>query len=316
MTAEPSLTTVVFDLGGVVLSWAPERAFAQVLPTQDVPAFMTKINFADWNRRHDGGLRFDLGEQELIERFPTDAEAVRAYRTHFASTLSGMVEGTGAIMAELQQAGIRLLGLTNWSGETFPVARKKFGLLQRLEDILVSGDVGLAKPDPAIFELLAERFEVRPAEAVFIDDAPRNVAAAGEVGFTGIAFTDANRLRQRLVELGLLAARQPVGQPIFHLTQRQLWQTAQQGGAYVWSSRDLSYLAQGFVHCSFRAQLSTVAERLYADVPAVDLLVLELDPDALAVPVVVENLDAGAAFPHLYGELPLEAVVAVHGWPM
>jgi 2-haloacid dehalogenase len=316
MGADELLTTVVFDLGGVVLEWSPERAFGQVLPAEQVGTFMTKIDFYEWNRRHDGGLQFDLGEQELIEKFPDDAEAVRAYRKHFEHTLSGLVEGTGAIIAELQQRGVRLLALTNWSAETFPVAREKFGLLQRFEEILVSGEERLAKPDPEIFRLIARRYQVRPESCIFIDDSAANVQAADDVGFTGIRFTDAAALRSRLEDLRLLPPRRPIGQPIFHLTEREVWQAAQDGGAFPWSSRNLSYLRRGFVHCSFRSQLPAVAARVYSDLPPEQLIVLELDPDTISPPVVVEQLGPGGGYPHLYGELPIDGVTRVHNWPL
>ena len=93
---ETGLTCVVFDLGGVVLGWAPERAFEGVLPAAKVPAFLAAIDFATWNRRHDAGLPFATGEAELIERLPEAAEAVRAYRQHFDRTLTGMIAGTAS----------------------------------------------------------------------------------------------------------------------------------------------------------------------------------------------------------------------------
>jgi len=307
MAADP-LTTAVFDLGGVVLGWAPERAFGQVLAASQVPDFMARIDFFKWNRRHDGGLLFDAGEQELIERFPDDAEAVRAYRRHFGHTLTGLVEGTGAVVAELQQAGIRLLALTNWSAETFPVAVDRFRLLQRFEDILVSGEVGLAKPDSAIFELVSARYQVPPEECVFIDDVRANVDSAIRVGFTGLHFTGADRLRCDLERLGLLRPRQPIGHPILHLTERSVWRAAEEGGGYGWSTRGISYLQQGYVHCSFEHQLAGVAEAVYPDLSPADLVIVELDPDAITPPVVVEDLDGGGRFPHIYGELPIDQV--------
>ena len=118
-----------------------------------------------------------------------------------------MVPGTAAVIAELQQAGVRLLGLTNWSDETFPRAQERFGILQRFEHITVSGAVGLAKPDPAIFTHAAELNDVEPAACVFIDDSLPNVDAAAGVGFTALHFTDAVALRAQLVDLGLLGPR-------------------------------------------------------------------------------------------------------------
>ena len=300
---------VIFDLGGVVLRWEPHRAYEQVLAPELVAEFMARIDFPVWNQRHDGGQTFALGEQDLVERFPADEAAILAYRTHFPATLTGMVPGTGAVIAELARAGVGLFALTNWSAETFPYAQQRFGLLRRFAGILVSGAEALAKPDPAIFTLALDRFELDPAATVFVDDSPVNVRAAQGVGLTGLEFSDATRLRHDLVDLGLLVEPEPVSGPIFHLTERTSWAEALQTGRYPWSTRGLTVEAEGFVHCSYPHQWPAIRTAYYGDRAAEDLVLLTLDPARLSVPVVVEDLGAGA-YPHLYGELPVGDVVS------
>jgi 2-haloacid dehalogenase len=109
-----------------------------------------------------------------------------------------------AILGELRQRGHRLYALTNWSAETFPVARAKFGFLDWFEDIVVSGEVKLAKPDPRIFALTIERCRLYPARTLFIDDSPRNVAAGRNAGLHALHFTGPKPLRTELVRLGLI----------------------------------------------------------------------------------------------------------------
>jgi 2-haloacid dehalogenase len=226
-----------------------------------------------------------------------------------------MVPGTGAVIAELQRAGVRLLALTNWSAETFPHARRRFGLLDRFEDIVVSGEELLAKPDPAIFELLLRRHSVDAARCVFVDDSPANVAAAAATGITALEFTGADRLRGELAELGLLGERGRIEEHVFHLTQRDLWRVAQRSGEFGWSSRDLSYEQQGYVHCSYATQVAGVAGFRYADVDPGEVVVLELDLSAGVTPVVEEEGEPGVWFPHLFAPLPLGEVTAVHDLP-
>jgi 2-haloacid dehalogenase len=307
-----ALTTVVFDLGGVVLGWAPERAFEGVMPAAQVPAFLAAIDFANWNRRHDAGLPFATGEAELIQRLPEAEAAIRAYRQHFDRTLTGMIPGTGAVVAELEQAGVRLLALTNWSAETFPRALERFGLLQRFEGIVVSGAERLAKPDPALFEVLFARYDLDPHRTVFIDDSLANVTTATGLGLTALPFADAEQLRRELVGLGLLGPRPPVTQPLFHLTERALWQADSAAGEFSWSSRNLTYDRQGFVHCSYADQVRPVASQIYADVDPAELVVLEIDLRGVLAPVVVEEGEPGVWFPHLYAPLPLDRVTSVH----
>jgi 2-haloacid dehalogenase len=302
---------VLFDLGGVLIGWDPARPYAQVLPAAEVPAFMAAIDFPAWNRRHDAGLPFAAGEQELLDRFPDQGAAIRAYRQHFAHALTGLVPGTAAVVAELQQARVALAALTNWSAETFPVARERFGLLRRFAGVLVSGEEGVAKPDPAVFALALARFGFAPDQTTFVDDSAVNVAAARAAGLAAVQFVDAVQLRADLVALGLLGPRRAVTEPVYHLTELRVWRQAQAEGRYPWSGRRGSYESEGFVHAGFAHQLRSTRERRYADLHDQALVVLELDPARLSVPVVVEDLGAGP-YPHLYGPLPVDEVVAEH----
>ena len=306
---------VLFDLGGVLLGWDPALAFADEMDPALVPAYLETIGFGTWNREVDAGRTFAEVEADLRERLPEHAGAVPAYRRHFARTLTGMVPGTGAVLAELGQRGTRLAALTNWSAETFPLARERFGLLSRFEGVLVSGEERLAKPDPRIFTLALSRFGLVAQRTVFVDDSPANVEAAASLGLVALPFTGAERLRADLVGLGLLGPRPVVEGPLHHLTERDRWEQAQAAGSYPWSTRGRGYEAEGFVHLSSPAQLDGSRRRFFGDLADADLVVLELDPARLSAPVVVEDLGAGP-FPHLYGPLRPDEVVRVHAYPL
>lgn len=303
------IDTVVFDLGGVVLSWEPERAYQQVMPAEQVGDFMDEICFNEWNRRHDAGQDWDEGEAELISRLPQRREQIEAYRRYFDLTITGMVPGTAAIIAELQQAGVRLVALTNWSADLFRPTKRRFGLLNRFEGIVVSGEEGIAKPDPKLFGIVFDRYAIDPQHAVFIDDNEDNCKTAGELGLQVIRFSDAAAARSRLTELGLLGQRPPVPGPIFHIAKLAQWEKAKECGSYYWSTRRVTYEVQGFVHCAFGQQLTAVRERGYRDLTDDELVVLRIDPSAASAPVIVEDDDTGERFPHLYGELTVADVV-------
>jgi 2-haloacid dehalogenase len=120
--------------------------------------------------------------------------------------IGGAIEPTVAILDELRRAGVRLFALTNWSAETFPIARPQFPFLEWFEGIVVSGEVRAAKPDQRIFQHLVERFGLEPGSTVFIDDSEANVEAAASLGFRTIRYESPTRLRARLVDVGLLEA--------------------------------------------------------------------------------------------------------------
>jgi len=298
------VTTVIFDLGGVLIRWAPERAFEQVMPPEAVEEFMEAIGFDEWNRTNDGLRSIADSEAALAARFPDKADAIRAYREYFPHTVTEMVPGTGAVLAELNKAGVTTIALTNWAADMFAIARERFGILARFSDIVVSGEEGIVKPDPAIYALACRRAGVEPSDAIFIDDSPPNAVAATDAGLTGLTFTSAEQLRTDLVELGLLGAAAPVTAPIFHWAPRAEWEAALASGHYPWSGRGMGYLAEGFVHFSFEHQLPATRSRFYADLAPEDLTLLRLDPDP-DLPIVVED-----GFPHLFAELPVSRVQA------
>lgn len=95
---------------------------------------------------------------------------------------------------------------------------------------------------------------------------------------------------------------------ILHLTERALWDEAREQGVYEWSTRGKTLADEGFVHCSTREQLAGTAALVYGDDYA-DLVVLVIDPGRLGAPVRYEG-----GFPHVYGAIPVGAVVGVEAW--
>lgn len=200
-------TTVVFDLGGVLVAWDPRHLYRQLLPDDAaVEAFLDEIDFTTWNHAQDAGGSWDDAVEWLAARHPHRRDLIAAYPARFADTLAGPVPGTVEVLRELHDAGVRLLALTNWSAQTYPHAEAAFDFLDLFEDVVVSGVEGLAKPDPAVFALLVDRYRLDPARTVFVDDSPRNVEAAAAAGLRALRFTDAGSLRADLSRLGL-----PVG---------------------------------------------------------------------------------------------------------
>ena len=94
--------------------------------------------------------------------------------------------------------------MTNWSAENFPIARSRFDFFGWFADIVVSGEVGLAKPDPRIFELCIDRCRLQPARTLFIDDNADNVRAGRAAGLGALQFHDPAQLRAELQSLNLL----------------------------------------------------------------------------------------------------------------
>lgn len=195
---------VVFDFGQVLIEWDPIRAIAAGVGEQEAERFLADFDFHTWNLACDAGMSWDDAQAELERTHPQYAAHGRAYREHFACSLVGEVPGTAAIVRELHGAGVPLVGLTNFSEELYHAhARQRFDVLALFDEVIVSGTEKLAKPDPAIYRLVAERTGRPLASWVFVDDRAVNVEAARALGMDGLVFTDAATLRRDLRERGL-----------------------------------------------------------------------------------------------------------------
>jgi 2-haloacid dehalogenase len=195
---------VAFDLGGVLIDWNPRYLYRRVFPDEtSMERFLAEICTPAWNHQMDEGRPFAEGIAELTEAHPEFATEIALWWSRWEETLGGAFEDVVEIMRELKRAGVRVYALSNWAAQTFPRARGRFPFLEEFDGLVVSGEVGLAKPDPAIFRLFLERFDLKPGRVAFVDDLPANVAAAREAGIEAIGFVDAARLRASLMELGL-----------------------------------------------------------------------------------------------------------------
>jgi 2-haloacid dehalogenase len=200
-----TVPAVVFDLGNVLIRWDPRPAIAAAVGVEEADRFLAAddFDFGAWNHDQDAGRSFAEAEEQAAVSHPHWAEHLRGYRPHFAHSLLGPVEDSVAILKDLHDARVPVYALTNWSAETFPLARERYDFLELFDDIVVSGAVGVAKPDPAIFDVLRERVGRPLEECVFVDDGPKNVAAAAEAGLDAILFTDTGHLRDDLRARGL-----------------------------------------------------------------------------------------------------------------
>jgi 2-haloacid dehalogenase len=201
-----SIQAIVFDFGGVVINWDPRRVFRKYFPEDDpaMEAFMVEIGFSEWNLRQDEGYPFEQAVTDLSARFPQYAHIIRAYDVDWEKSITGIVPETVALLRQLKAAGYRVVGLTNWNHAKFTLVRHKFEFFNLFEDIIVSGEVKLIKPDPAIYRLLLERIKL-PAEAcLMIDDSAGNVEASRQMGFKAIHFISPELLEGELHRLEVL----------------------------------------------------------------------------------------------------------------
>lgn len=201
------INTVIFDFGGVLIDWNPRHLYRRFFHAPAaMEAFLKEIDFPAWNVQQDCGRSFSVGVRELSARFPQYAGLIRAYHEHWEESLSGPIEGSLEILRRIKKAGYAVFGLSNWSMETFPRTLVKYGFFNLLDDYMISGEVGTAKPDPLIFRMALTRFHKQARECLFIDDSPANIASAASLGFSCIHFQSPPQLAAELERLEILGS--------------------------------------------------------------------------------------------------------------
>ncbi len=204
-----TIRAVVFDFGGVLFDWNPQHLYRKLIADDaERQWFLDNICTQAWNTEQDAGRSLADGTHMLVEQYPHHESLIRAYYDRWHEMLRGALPEGVAILRGLHQAGMPLFGLTNWSAETFPYARANYPFLQCLRDIVVSGELGLIKPDAAIYhaslnQVRAHLPAIQAEELVFIDDVKGNVEAAMALGWQGIHHVTAEGTAAQLRDLGV-----------------------------------------------------------------------------------------------------------------
>ncbi|WP_143307014.1 HAD family hydrolase [Chitinophaga vietnamensis] len=207
---DQTLTTykaIIFDLGAVLVDWNPRYLYRKIFDkTEDMEYFLSNICTSEWNEEQDAGRSLQDGTELLVSQHPAHEANIRAYYGRWKEMLNGEISGTVALLESLKKSGkYQLYALTNWSNETFPLALVQYPFMQWFDGIVVSGREKQRKPSPSFYHLLLDRYHVKAAEALFIDDNPRNVKAAEALGINSILFTDPVQLQHALSDKNILS---------------------------------------------------------------------------------------------------------------
>jgi len=201
-------TAVIFDIGRVLYDWSPRYLYRGLIADDAaLDLFLRDVVTEEWHFQHDAGRDFAETAAELTAAHPHHAALIAAWGERFDDSIGESVPGMEALVAELDEGGVPLFALTNFSHEFFPPFRaRRTHLFDRFRDIVVSGEERLVKPDAAIYRLALDRFGLEAGQTVFVDDNLANVAGAEAVGLIALHFTGEPTLREQLTGLGLLAS--------------------------------------------------------------------------------------------------------------
>lgn len=199
------ITSVVFDIGGVLIDWNPRHLYRNIFDSEaETEWFLENITTSEWNRKQDAGRSFEAAISELTSRFPAYSSQIEAYYHRWPEMISGEIPESVTVLKQVKSVGYPVYALTNWSAQTFPLVSDEYPLFGFFDGIVVSGLEGVAKPDVEIFHLLIDRYGLDPSSTVFIDDSLPNIESAGTLGFQTIHFKSSRQMREKLTHIGVL----------------------------------------------------------------------------------------------------------------
>lgn len=190
----------VFDIGNVLVRWDPHLLYRKIFDDDHakVSWFLENICNHAWNLEQDRGRSFAEGVRVLAMQYPEHEPYIRAYDERWVETIPGAIDGTVEILRKLKAQELPLYAITNFNDEKFAITKEMFDFLSWFDDIVVSADEKLIKPDPAIFHVLLRRNNLDAASCVFIDDSAKNCDGARDVGMKAIHFQAPEQLEQEL----------------------------------------------------------------------------------------------------------------------
>lgn len=201
------INTIIFDLGGVLIDWNPGYVFDENYfeSKEQRDFFFNNVCTADWNENQDAGYPISKATEEKLAEFPEWEKPIRDFYGRWVDMLGGPIHETVDIFRTLKQnSDLKFYALTNWSAETFPIALERFDFLHWFDGRVVSGEEKMRKPFPEFYQLLLNRYGVKPEEALFIDDNLRNVKAAEDLGIKSIFYKEHSQLKDDLIIFGLI----------------------------------------------------------------------------------------------------------------
>ncbi len=195
-TQKSKTPAIVFDLGGVLIDWNPRYLFRKLFDGDEerVEWFLAEVCPQSWNAQMDGGYPFQQAIEERCQLYPELSDELHAYWERWDETIGGPMPETVEILAELRAAGYPLYVLSNWSAQSFARVRAQFPFLDWFDELVISGQIGLTKPNKEIFEYLLSKVGLPAEDCLFIDDIATNTEAAKKLGFQTVLFTSPEEL--------------------------------------------------------------------------------------------------------------------------
>lgn len=197
------IDTVVFDIGGVLIAYTPDKYLEKLFP--DDPAMRTvmktRVFSSPYWHMMDRGL---LTQEEAIVRMTglrhDLADAIRHTVIDWTQYFDEVIDEGVRFLNACRAHGKKVFVLSNFIREPFAQMRPRFDFFDLFDELVVSGYVHKVKPSPDIFQYVIDTYQLNPARTLFIDDSFMNIEACLFAGWQGVCFNVPGKLDALLAE--------------------------------------------------------------------------------------------------------------------
>ena len=195
------IRTVIFDIGNVLMKFDYMPYIRTLLGDEET---VYRVNGAIWRSGYwndlDRGEDVDKVYPKMLEADPEFREEIRLAFENVGQCMFKMDYAIPWIR-ELKGRGYQVLYLSNYSRYAMQANPDVLDFLPYMDGGVFSCDVGVVKPDRAIYRTLCEKYALEPSECVFLDDFEDNVSAARAFGMSGIHFHNYEQAREELEQI-------------------------------------------------------------------------------------------------------------------
>ena len=196
---------VIFDLGKVLVKFDPKNPFKNILKSEEEINFFFK-NICTWEWHINQDVVYDTrpATEAKIKEHPEFRDAISAFYGQFQEMIVGVYEQNLKIALDLKKKNIPIYILSNFPGDQFDIFASNYDFVKEFDDMIISGKVGMKKPDPEIYKLCISKFNCNPKKTLFVDDRPENTLAAEKQDFQTITLDQPGKLSEYIKKYNFL----------------------------------------------------------------------------------------------------------------
>ena len=196
-----AVKNIIFDVGDVLINFRYMDYMRDLGIDEETAVFIRdNIIFTDfWNNLDLGMADVDDAEDMFAEKYPEIKNELHAFWTNIEDIVAEY-DYAAPLITSLKEKGYKVFLLSNYPDKLADMHWKCFTFMDQLDGYIISAKVKLAKPDPAIYRMLMDRYRLKAEECIFIDDRQNNIDTAAELGMQTILFTGIDELKEELKE--------------------------------------------------------------------------------------------------------------------